>query len=168
LPLITIFFILVSRQIQHLYKSVQDQFGEVSAQAQENFSGIRIVKAYTQEDAELEAFRAANQEYVKRSIKYARINALLWPSMFFIAGLASIILLWRGGLDVIAGRITLGQFVQFTAYLAQLTWPMIAFGWVVNLLQQGAASMIRINEVMNHEPTIASPGKTADQPARET
>jgi len=168
LPLITIFFILVSHQIQHLYKSVQDQFGEVSAQAQENFSGIRIVKAYTQEEAELEVFRAANQEYVKRSIKYARINALLWPSMFFIAGLATIILLWRGGLDVIAGRITLGQLVQFTAYLAQLTWPMIAFGWVVNLLQQGAASMIRINEVMNHEPTIASSEKTADQPARET
>src|SRR5215472_7540488 len=159
LPLITIFFIVVSRQIERRYKLVQDQFGEVSARAQENFSGIRIVKAYTQEDAELQTFRAANQEYVKRSIKYARINASLWPSMFFIAGLASIILLWRGGLDVIGGRITLGQLVQFTAYLAQLTWPMIAFGWVVNLLQQGAASMIRINEVMNHEPTIASPGE---------
>src|SRR5215471_9676546 len=72
LPLITIFFIVVSRQIQRLYKSVQVHFGEVSARAQENFSGIRIVKAYTQEDAELEAFRAANQEYVKRSISYAR------------------------------------------------------------------------------------------------
>jgi len=159
LPLITIFFIVVSRQIERRYKLVQDQFGEVSARAQENFSGIRIVKAYTQEDAELQAFRAANQEYVRHSINYARINALLWPAMFFIAGLASIILLWRGGLDVIQGRITLGQLVQFTAYLAQLTWPMIAFGWVVNLFQQGSASMIRINEVMDHEPTIASPGE---------
>ena len=159
LPLITIFFIVVSRQIERRYKLVQDQFGEVSARAQENFSGIRIVKAYRQEDAELQAFRAANQEYVRHSINYARINALLWPAMFFIAGLASIILLWRGGLDVIQGRITLGQLVQFTAYLAQLTWPMIAFGWVVNLFQQGSASMIRINEVMDHEPTIASPGE---------
>src|SRR5207302_11445404 len=105
LPLITIFFIVVSRQIQHLYKSVQDQFEEVSAQAQENLSGIRIVKAYTQEDAELEAFRAANQKYMRLSISYARFYALLWPAMYFLAGFAAVVLLWRGGLDVIDGRI---------------------------------------------------------------
>src|SRR5262249_49190617 len=115
---------------------------------------IRIIKAYTQEDHELEAFRAANQEYVHRSISYARQYALLWPAMYFLAGLASVILLWRGGLDVIHGRISLGQLVQFMGYLAQLTWPMIAFGWVVNLFQQGSASLKRINEVMNHKPTI--------------
>ncbi len=163
LPLITVVFIVVGRQIEHRYKAVQDQFGEVSAHAQENLSGIRIIKAYRQEDHELEAFRAANQEYVHRSISYARIYAILWPAMFFLAGIASVILLWRGGLDVIHGRISLGQLVQFIGYLAQLTWPMIAFGWVVNLFQQGSASMIRINEVMNHKPTIADtvkPGKT--------
>lgn len=160
LPLITIVFIVVARQIERRYKAVQDQFGEVSARAQENFSGIRIVKAYTQEDHELEAFRDANQEYVRRSISYAKFNALLWPSMFFLAGLAAVVLLWRGGLDVIEGRITLGQLVQFTGYLAQLTWPMIAFGWVVNLFQQGSASMLRINEVMNHEPTIRGSDET--------
>src|SRR5712691_6391405 len=157
LPLISIVFYLVARKIEQSYKSVQDQFGEVSAQAQENLSGIRTVKAYTQEDYELEAFRTANREYVKRSISYAQLYALLWPAMYFLAGLASVILLWRGGLDVIEGRITLGQLVQFTGYLAQLTWPMIAFGWVVNLFQQGSASMIRINEVMKHQPTIADP-----------
>lgn len=157
LPLITIVFIVVANQIERRFKSVQDQFGEVSAKAQENLSGIRTVKAYTQEDYELEDFRAANQEYVRRSVSYARYYALLWPAMFFLAGLASVILLWRGGLDVIEGRITLGQLVQFTGYLAQLTWPMIAFGWVVNLFQQGAGSMKRINEVMNHIPTIADP-----------
>src|SRR5437763_12824532 len=75
--------------------------------------------------------------------------------MYFLAGFAAVVLLWRGGLDVIDGRITLGQLVQFMGYLAQLTWPMIAFGWVVNLFQQGAASMTRINEVMRHEPAIA-------------
>lgn len=155
LPLITIAFIVVARQIEWRYKLVQDQFGEVSARAQENFSGIRIVKAYTQEDAELQAFRGANHVYVRRSISYARFYALLWPAMYFLAGLATVILLWRGGLDVINGRITLGQLVQFMGYLAQLTWPMIAFGWVVNLFQQGAASMRRINEVMHHEPTIS-------------
>jgi ATP-binding cassette subfamily B protein len=157
LPLISVVFYLVARKIEQSYKSVQDQFGEVSAQAQENLSGIRSVKAYTQEDYELEAFRTANQEYVRRSINYAKLYALLWPAMYFLAGLASVILLWRGGLDVIEGRLTLGQLVQFTGYLAQLTWPMIAFGWVVNLFQQGAASMIRINEVMKHQPTIADP-----------
>ncbi len=163
LPLMTLVFIVVGRQIEHRYKAVQDQFGEVSAHAQENLSGIRIIKAYRQEDHELGAFRAANQEYMIRSISYARIYAILWPAMFFLAGIASVILLWRGGLDVIHGRISLGQLVQFMGYLAQLTWPMIALGWVVNLFQQGSASMIRINEVMNHKPTIADsvkPGET--------
>src|SRR5215471_151836 len=166
LPLITVVFIVVGRQIQYRYKAVQDQFGEVSAHAQENLSGIRIIKAYRQEDHELEAFRAANQKYVHLSISYARQYALLWPAMYFLAGLASVILLWRGGLDVIYGRISLGQLVQFMGYLAQLTWPMIALGWVVNLFQQGSASMIRINEVMDHEPTIAAsarPGKIQPQ-----
>jgi len=157
LPLISVVFYLVARKIEQSYKLVQDQFGEVSAQAQENLSGIRSVKAYTQENYELEAFRTANQEYVRRSINYAKLYTLLWPAMYFLAGLASVILLWRGGLDVIEGRLTLGQLVQFTGYLAQLTWPMIAFGWVVNLFQQGAASTIRINEVMKHQPTITDP-----------
>ena len=162
LPLISIVFVVVARKIEESYKSVQDQFGEVSAQAQENFTGIRTVKAYTQEDYELKAFRSANQEYVRRSIRYARFYALLWPAMFFLAGLAAVILLWRGGLDVIEGRLTLGQMVQFTGYLAQLTWPMIAFGWVVNLFQQGSASMKRINEVMDHQPTIVGPEESSD------
>src|SRR3989440_1702782 len=157
LPLMTAVFIVVPRKIERRFKAVQDQFGEVSAQAQENLTGIRTVKAYTQEDYELEAFRAANQEYVRRSISYARYYALLWPAMYFLAGLAAVILLWRGGLDVIEGRITVGQLVQFTGYLAQLTWPMIAFGWVVNLFQQGSASMLRINEVMKYEPKIVGP-----------
>src|SRR5437667_977589 len=157
LPMSTVVFIVVGRQIERRYKAVQDQVGEVSAHAQENLSGIRIIKAYRQEDLELEAFRAANHKYMRLSISYARIYALLWPAMYFLAGFASVILLWRGGLDVIEGRITLGQLVQFMGYLAQLTWPMIAFGWVINLFQQGAASMTRINEVMHHQPTITDP-----------
>jgi len=170
LPLISVVFIVLARKIERSYKSVQDQFGEVSAQAQENFSGIRTVKAYTQEEYELHAFRIANQEYVRLSIIYARFYALLWPAMYFLAGLAAVILLWRGGLDVIEGRITLGQMVQFTGYLAQLTWPMIAFGWVVNLFQQGSASMKRINEVMDHQPTIVGPEpslESTNEPLRD-
>ncbi|HAE82082.1 MAG TPA: ABC transporter ATP-binding protein [Ktedonobacter sp.] len=170
LPLISVVFIVLARKIERSYKSVQDQFGEVSAQAQENFSGIRTVKAYTQEEYELHAFRIANQEYVRLSIIYARFYALLWPAMYFLAGLAAVILLWRGGLDVIEGRITLGQMVQFTGYLAQLTWPMIAFGWVINLFQQGSASMKRINEVMDHQPTIVGPEpslESTNEPLRD-
>src|SRR5260370_14309407 len=100
---------------------------------------------------------------MRLSFSYARVYAILWPAMYFLAGIACVILLWRGGLYVIHGRISLGQLVQFMGYLAQLTWPMIAFGWVVNLFQQGSASMIRINEVMQHAPTIADPLKVDER-----
>lgn len=156
MPLMTVFFIMVSGSIQRRYRLVQDQFGEVSARAQENFSGIRIVKAYAQEEAELASFNRINAEYVRRSISFARVNSLLWPAMYFISGLAVAILLWRGGVDVIAGRITLGRLVQFNAYLAALVWPMIGLGWTVNLVQQGTASLSRINEVRETVPAIVS------------
>ena len=162
MPAITAFFILISGTIRRQYREVQDQFGEVSARAQENFSGIRVVKAYAQEEAELAAFNRVNQEYVERSIRYTRLNALLYPSMYFISGLAVAILLWRGGLDVIAGRITIGHLVQFTAYLGALTWPMISLGWTVNLFQQGSASLSRIQEVQQTPPAIRN-ARTVDQ-----
>ncbi|MBF6589627.1 MAG: ABC transporter ATP-binding protein [Ktedonobacterales bacterium] len=154
MPLITILFIFVGRGIRLRYRQVQDQFGEVSARAQENFSGIRVVKAYAQEGHELAAFNRANQEYVERSIAFAKLNSLLWPAMYFVSGLAVVILLWRGGVDVIEGRITLGRLVQFNTYLAALAWPMIALGWTVNLFQQGAASVSRIREVHDAVPVI--------------
>jgi ATP-binding cassette, subfamily B, multidrug efflux pump len=160
MPLMSVLFFVVGRSIHDRYRRVQDQFGEVSARAQENFSGIRVVKAYAQENYELGAFNRVNQEYVSRSIAFARVNSLLWPSMYFLSGLAVAILLWRGGLDVIDGRITLGQLVRFNTYLAALAWPMIALGWTVNLFQQGAASMSRIQEVMVVEPAIRDGAQT--------
>jgi ATP-binding cassette, subfamily B, multidrug efflux pump len=163
MPLMTVFFIFVSGSIHRRYRLVQDQFGEVSARAQENFSGIRVVKAYAQETAELASFNTVNAEYVRRSISFARVNSLLWPVMYFISGLAVAILLWRGGVDVIAGRITLGRLVQFNTYLAALVWPMIALGWTVNLVQQGSASLARITEVREAVPAIASaPGASLE------
>ncbi|HEX6797076.1 MAG TPA: ABC transporter ATP-binding protein [Ktedonobacterales bacterium] len=155
MPLITVLFIVVGGGIRRRYRKVQDQFGEVSARAQENFSGIRVVKAYAQERHELEAFNRINAQYVAYSISYARLNSLLWPSMYFVSGLAVAILLWRGGVDVLSGRIQLGQLVQFNAYLAALSWPMIALGWTVNLFQQGSASLSRIEEVRGTAPAIA-------------
>ncbi len=154
LPLMTVTFLILDKRISQSFKRVQDQFGIVSAQAQENFSGIRVVKAYTQEAAELDAFNNVNGEYMRRSLIYARFYSVLWPAMFFISGLAAVVLLWRGGVDVIAGRIQLGQLVQFNIYLVQLTWPMIALGWVVNLFQQGQASLVRVREVLEYDPTI--------------
>lgn len=154
MPLLSVFFFFVGRAIRERFRQVQDQFGEVSARAQENFSGIRVVKAYAQEKHELAAFNTLNEEYVRRSINFAKVDSLLWPMMYFISGVAVAILLWRGGIDVIEGRITLGRLVRFNTYLASLAWPMIALGWTVNLLQQGAASMARIQEVRTAEPAI--------------
>ncbi|HEU0027624.1 MAG TPA: ABC transporter ATP-binding protein [Ktedonobacterales bacterium] len=156
MPLMSVFFVLVSGSIHRRYRLVQDQFGEVSARAQENFSGIRVVKAYAQEQAELDGFNRINAEYVRRAISFARVNSLLWPAMYFISGLAVAVLLWRGGVDVITGRITLGRLVQFNTYLAALAWPMIALGWTVNLVQQGSASLSRITEVREAIPAIAN------------
>ncbi len=160
MPLMSVLFVVVGRSIHDRYRRVQDQFGEVSARAQENFSGIRVVKAYAQEQYELDAFNRVNEEYVTRSVAFARVNSLLWPSMYFLSGLAVAILLWRGGLDVIDGRITLGELVRFNTYLAALAWPMIALGWTVNLFQQGGASMSRIQEVMVVEPAIRDGAQT--------
>lgn len=160
MPLLSVFFFAVGRSIRIRFRRVQDQFGEVSARAQENFSGIRVVKAYAQEKYELAAFNALNEEYVRRSISFARIDSLLWPTMYFLSGLAVAILLWRGGIDVIEGRITLGQLVRFNTYLASLSWPMIALGWTVNLLQQGSASMARIQEVRTAVPAIRDTEET--------
>ncbi len=154
MPLLSVFFFAVGRVIRVRFRQVQDQFGEVSARAQENFSGIRVVKAYAQEPHELAVFNTVNEEYVRRSISFARIDSLLWPAMYFLSGLAVAILLWRGGIDVIEGRITLGTLVRFNTYLAALAWPMIALGWTVNLLQQGAASTARIQEVRTAVPVI--------------
>ena len=163
MPLMSLMFVFVSGGIRRRYRLVQDQFGEVSARAQENFSGIRVVKAYAQEDAELDAFNEVNAEYVRRAISFAQLNSLLWPTMYFISGLAIAILLWRGGMDVITGRITLGRLVRFNTYLAALSWPMISLGWTVNLVQQGSASLSRITEVREAPPAIADDSQT--QPA---
>ncbi len=167
LPLMTVTFLILDKRISSSFKRVQDQFGTVSAQAQENFSGIRVVKAYTQEDAELRAFNDVNREYMKRSLVYARFYSVLWPAMFFISGVAAAVLLWRGGIDVINGRIQLGQLVQFNIYLVQLTWPMIALGWVVNLFQQGQASLVRVREVLEYDPPIKD-GPQTNPAARVT
>lgn len=164
LPLVSLLFVLIGRRMERRFKAVQDQFGAISARAQENFSGIRAIKAYVQEDAEIAAFREATGEYRRRSLSYALISSLMWPAMALVAGISVALLIWLGGEDVIARRITVGQFVQFNAYIGQLAWPMIALGWAFNLFQQGAASWGRIEEVLSYQPAIAD--RTDALPAR--
>lgn len=160
LPFVTLTMILVGRAMQRRFRAVQDQFGRLSTSGQENFSGIRVVKAFVQEEREMEAFARANEEYVQNNLHYVVLSGIMWPLMFFVMGIALALVLYVGGTEVAAREITLGQFVQFNAYLAMLTWPMISLGWVVNLYQQGAASMERVMEVLNREPAIRDSGRT--------
>src|SRR5579884_3021141 len=156
LPVVSIVYVALRRHIERRFTAVQEQFSMLSAKAQENFSGVRVVKAFAQEEAWIEHFRQANEEYVRRSIRLARIQSILWPAMQLIVGLMFATVIWVGGQDVIAGRLTLGEYVQFTAYLLQLVWPMIALGWTAQLYQQGMASLKRLQELRETEPAIVS------------
>lgn len=154
MPLVSVAFVLIGKRMHSRFEDVQAQFGKLSTYAQENFAGMRVVKAYAQEDYEIDHFSRESKVYRKRSLKYQMLNQLLWPMMAFVLGLAGVAILLVGGSEVINGGLTLGQFVQFNGYLLLLAWPMIALGWVVSLYQQGAASMHRIREQMSINPKI--------------
>ena len=152
LPSLGIIYFVLKRRIEARFRAVQDQFAAVSTQVQENLAGIRVVKAYAQEQAEIEALRRASQAYVDRNLDEMRVSGLVWPLMSVISGLAVASLIYFGGQHVIAGELTVGEFVQFGIYLGMLSWPMIALGWVANLLQQARAAMGRLHEVFDAEP----------------
>ncbi len=156
LPLVSVTFVVLGQRMRDRFKQVQDQFGKISTRAQENFSGIRTIKAYAQEAAELKVFGAANREYQRLNLRYVLLSALIWPLMTLLLSVTVALVLLFGGQAVATGRITLDQFVSFNAYLALLTWPMIALGWTVTLLQQGSASMMRIAEVLQRKPQITT------------
>jgi ATP-binding cassette subfamily B multidrug efflux pump len=147
MPLVSLTFWFIGRRVHVKFEQLQAQFSDMSTAAQENFSGIRVVKAFSQENAEIARFAAVNDEYVRRAINLRRMDGLIWPTMSFILGLAVLATLFIGGQDAIEGRMTLGQLVQFVAYLNLLAWPMIALGWVSNLFQQGWASLQRLQEI---------------------
>lgn len=143
--------------VERKYREVQDQFGVLSTHVQENVSGMRTIKAYAQEEAEIRSFGARNREMMRRSMSWAYYTAAFFPLMFMATGASTVLVLWFGGRDVVTGEISLGQFVQFNAYLAILANPLMSLGWSVTTLQQGLASMKRIGEVLNAEPRIADP-----------
>ncbi len=150
------------RKIHDRFETIQEQFSNISTKAQENLSGIRVVKAFAREESEIEDFRKLNVDYVQRNVALIRLWGLFYPMMTALIGMSSVVLLWFGGRQVIQGKLTLGEFVAFMGYLAMLTWPTIATGWVINILERGAASMGRILEIMDSEPEIHDePGASA-------
>src|ERR671912_2037238 len=155
LPFVSLSVHYFGRAIHKRFEAIQAQLSELSAVVQENLAGVRVVRAYSQEAGEVERFRAANEEYVRRNRLLIRLQGLFYPSMTFFLGLGALLVLWLGGQAVIRGRISLGEFFAFNSYLAMLSWPMIAFGWVTNILQRGMASWKRMLEVIDAVPEIA-------------
>jgi ATP-binding cassette, subfamily B, multidrug efflux pump len=179
LPIVSVVIQYFGRQIHDRFERIQAMFSDISARAQENFSGARLIRAYVQEEAEIRAFERENHEYIRRSLKLVRLMGMLWPTLEFMLGCAVALVLWLGGREVIAGLSTktlvtsvagsvpaiattlhlsgsmsVGDFVSFSTYMMQLTWPIIALGWVINIFQRGTASLGRINEIMQEEPEI--------------
>ncbi|HEY3973143.1 MAG TPA: ABC transporter ATP-binding protein [Candidatus Sulfotelmatobacter sp.] len=164
LPAASILIQYFGRRIHERFERIQAMFSDISARAQENFSGARLIRAYVQEDAEIRAFEKENEEYIRRNLKLVRLMGMLWPTLEFMLGCAVVLVLWLGGREVLSGRINFGQFVAFNAYMLQLTWPIIALGYVINLFQRGTASLVRLNEIMLEEPEIRdAPGVASSE-----
>jgi ATP-binding cassette subfamily B protein len=154
LPAVSIVVQYFGKLIHERFEKIQAMFSDISARAQENFSGARVIRAYVQEEPEIAAFETSNREYINRSLKLVRLMGMLWPTLETMLGLAIVLVLWLGGREVLSGRITPGGFVAFNTYMVQLTWPVIALGWVINIFQRGTASMGRINEILTEKPEI--------------
>jgi len=157
MPLASVAFWWVGRNVHVRFERLQAKFGDLSTKAQENFSGIRVVKAFGQERPEVADFARVNRDYVGKAIGLTAVQGLIWPTMSFILGLAVLSVLYIGGQDAIRGELTIGQLIQFVAYLYLLSWPMIAIGWISNMFQAGWASLIRLQELFDAKPTIEDP-----------
>ncbi len=148
---------MFARVIHRRFEKIQEQFSTLSTMVQENLTGMRIVRAYVQEDSQAHQFDKFNREYMDRNMDLVKVAGLFHPILALFSGAAMVIVLWVGGLEVIAGRITTGDYVAFGIYVAYLIWPLIALGWVVNLFQRGSASMGRLNKIFETEPAVRPP-----------
>jgi len=169
LPCVSVVVKVFGSAIHKRFERIQAQLSELSAITQETLAGVRVVRAYGQERTELQRFQAANDEYVARNRRLIVLQAAFFPSMTFLLGCAAVLILWLGSREVVSGRLTLGEFVAFNTYLTMLSWPMIAFGWVTNMLQRGMASWGRMRDVINEPPAITDPAVPAvavDHPVR--
>ena len=154
----------LGRQIHARFEAVQEHFSALTTHAQENISGTRIVRAYRQEGAEIARFRQLSEEYLDRNMHLARLYGIMNPAFGLLAGLGGVAVLGIGGMLALRGTITIGAFVAFGFYLGILTWPLIALGWVINLFQRGAASMARLNEILDARSSLAEPAVAAALP----
>jgi ATP-binding cassette, subfamily B, multidrug efflux pump len=166
MPLASILVQYFGRKIHDRFEKIQESFSEISSQAQENYSGARLVRAFGREESQMSLFEKLNQQYIMRAQGLVQLMGMLWPTLEFILGIAMIITLLVGGHEVVAHRITPGEFVAFNTYMILLIWPIIAVGWVVNLFQRGTASVKRIDEILQALPgiddSLADPGIPAD------
>jgi ATP-binding cassette subfamily B protein len=165
MPLVSLTVKYFGQQVHVRFEKIQEFFSQISARAQENFSGVRVVRAYAQEDAEVAAFNTLNREYATRNLSLVRISAIMRPLITFVIGLGQVLIVWYGGMLAVRGEITPGQFVEFTFFLFRLIWPLIALGYVVNLYQRGTASLKRMNAVLDAVPTIADQRGAKERPA---
>jgi ATP-binding cassette subfamily B protein len=165
MPVASILVQYFGRKIHDRFERIQESFSEISSQAQENYSGARLVRAFAREESQISLFEMLNRRYIARAQRLVQLMGMLWPTLEFILGISMIITLLVGGHEVIAHRITPGQFVAFNTYMILLIWPIIAVGWVVNLFQRGTASVKRIDELLSAKPAIDDTGADPSIPS---
>ncbi len=156
-PVVSVAVMLFGRAIHERFERIQAMFSDISSRVQENLSGVRMVRAFVQEASELRRFADLNRDYIRQNLQLVRISGLFQPLLEGLVGVTFLVVLWAGGYQVLHNRISMGGFIMFNTYMGMLVWPMIALGWVVNLMQRGTASMSRINQIMREKPTIAAP-----------
>ena len=164
-PVPVVFFVVrhFGKIIHELYEKIQASLATLSAKVQENLSGVRVIRAYAQEEAETRGFDEPNREYVARNVKLIRTWSMFMPSLQALIGVSFLIVLWQGGHQLLSGSISLGALMAFYSYLTLLVWPMIALGWVTNIFQRGAASMGRLNYILAAQPQIDDRNATVPQ-----
>ena len=156
-PAVSISVIYFGRRIHERFERIQAMFSDISSRVQENLSGIRMVRAFAQERAELRRFADLNRQYIAQNLRLVRIQGFFQPLLEALIGVTFLVVLWVGGRQVLLGRISIGSFVMFNTYMGMLVWPMIALGWVINLMQRGSASLDRINQILHETPSIRAP-----------
>jgi len=154
MPLASILVQYLGRRIHERFERIQASFSDISAQAQENYSGVRLIRAFAREESQIGLFERLNRQYIGRALRLVQLMGMLWPTLEFILGISMVITLLAGGHLVLAHRINVGQFVAFSTYMIMLIWPIIAIGWVINIFQRGTASVKRIDELLKAEPAI--------------
>ena len=167
-PLVSLVVILFGQRIHHRFEIIQKMFSDISSRVQENLSGVRVIRAYAQEAAEMRKFETLNLDYIAQNLRLARLSALFMPLLQALVGVSFLMVLLAGGYRLLQHRISLGSFVMFNTYTGMLVWPMIALGWVVNLMQRGTASWNRIMELMQEQPSIARRESLANARGSET